>query len=294
MTLAAAVLAATDFSTDARNAALRAGLLAAEWQAPLALLHVVRADALDALRERSPQDPTMVAGLLGQVRQALDDEAAFIATRTGVAPQAHMATGKPLEAIRAAADGARLLALGAQGTSRMRDRLLGTTAERLLGDCPCPVLVVKRGARHRYRRVLVPIDFSTDSLAALDFALKVAPQADLVALHASSADVEGRLWHAGLPRDAVQRHRVEDRRRAVARLEALLQAMGPSADRVSPMVRHGPPARVVLDNAKAISAELVVMGKHGQTPTERWFLGSVTRHVLAGSTCDVAVVSGRH
>jgi nucleotide-binding universal stress UspA family protein len=290
MTPIRSIVAATDFSADARDAALRAATLAAEHRATLTVLHVVDVAKLDTLRGRYAGGASLEPSLLEGARRMLDELAADLAARTGVSPSTRVQVGNVRDEIRAAAAAADLLAVGEHGASRLRDRLLGTTAARLLHASPGPVLVVKRPARHPYRRLLVPVDFSADSAAALGFALRLAPEADVVVFHAFEVPFEGKLWHAGLDRDEVQRYRVDARRRAMADIGAMIEAAEPLPGRVRRGVRHGAPTRSVLEKADEMVADLIVIGKHGQSPIEDLVLGSVTRHVLSAAECDVAVV----
>jgi pyruvate/2-oxoglutarate dehydrogenase complex dihydrolipoamide acyltransferase (E2) component len=69
-----------------------------------------------------------------------------------------------------------LLVLGARGTSFMRHLMLGSTAERLVRKSNRPLLVVRQPPHERYRRVIVALDFSPSSLAALELARAVAEQ----------------------------------------------------------------------------------------------------------------------
>lgn len=52
---------------------------------------------------------------------------------------------------------------------------------------------------------------------------------------------------------------------------------------------HGPVLDEVRREAGAPDADLVVMGKHGQSVAEDLLLGSVSKHVLAEGTTDVLV-----
>ena len=56
---------------------------------------------------------------------------------------------------------------------------------------------------------------------------------------------------------------------------------------------RGNVSRVMLAQEEQLSADLIVIGKHGRSMVEEWLLGGVTRHVLAGSKCDVLVVHER-
>jgi nucleotide-binding universal stress UspA family protein len=47
---------------------------------------------------------------------------------------------------------------------------------------------------------------------------------------------------------------------------------------------------VILAQEEQLSADVIVIGKQGRSMIGEWLLGGVTRHVLAGSKCDVLVV----
>lgn len=51
--------------------------------------------------------------------------------------------------------------------------------------------------------------------------------------------------------------------------------------------RQGPPAETILERAKEIGANLIVMGTHGRKGLARFFLGSVAEQVLRSSTVPV-------
>jgi len=66
-----------------------------------------------------------------------------------------------------------------------------------------------------------------------------------------------------------------------------LQAGGLTAE---PGRRDGDAAAEILAAAKALSADLILIGTHGRTGLKRIVLGSVARNVLQHATCSVLVV----
>lgn len=58
-------------------------------------------------------------------------------------------------------------------------------------------------------------------------------------------------------------------------------------------VERGNVSRVVFAHEEQLSSNLIVIGKQGRSMVEDWLLGGITRHVLAGSKCDVLVVHER-
>lgn len=283
------IVSAVDFSEHARFAAERAALIAKEQTATLKLLHVISGSSLDDLRHLFLASAHIEESVIEEGRTSLREAAIALSKKTGVPVQEEVATGQVIAKIQAAAEAADLLVLGARGTSTLRDLVLGTTAERLLRVSRCPALVVKRAPERAYEQVVVPVDFSTYSAPALTMAGRVAPHARISLVHAFRVPFEARLRIAGATDDAIQRYCDEERKDAVKRIDRLITDCLPQAQRTACIVERGDPSPVILAQAQA--ADLIVIGKQGRSQAEQLLLGSVTRHVLAGSTCDVLVVS---
>ncbi|MCK6409452.1 universal stress protein [Thauera sp.] len=286
------LVAPTDLSALARHAVARAALLAAELHARLSLQHVVNAGALDALRHLLDADTSgMQQKLLDGVRADLEALASDMQSRHRVSADVHLSVGGVLGEIVEHADAldADLLVMGARGAGFMRELLVGSTTERVLRKTARPLLVVKQIAHEPYRRVLVPVDFSPRSLDALALARQVAPQAELVLLHAFEVPFEGKLRYAGVEEHALSSLRVSARREAVAQMNELVTRTGVDENRVRRIVVHGEATTQVLEQEQEQDCDLIVIGKRGHGLFGELLLGSVTKHILARSTADVLV-----
>ena len=73
-------------------------------------------------------------------------------------------------------------------------------------------------------------------------------------------------------------------------MDNLRQVLGPDASNLDTEVQYGHPASLILAQARTLPAELIVMGKHGRSKLEAFFIGSVTRDTLANAETDVLVV----
>jgi nucleotide-binding universal stress UspA family protein len=62
---------------------------------------------------------------------------------------------------------------------------------------------------------------------------------------------------------------------------------------VEAVVRVGEPRSVIIQEAEAWAADLIVLGSHGLTGLKRWILGSVAHHVVLLAPCSVEVVRPR-
>lgn len=287
---ASLVLAAVDFSDDARRAAWRAALVAAEQGARLELVHVMNRASASALRGLLRPQAGGEGRVLDSLRAMLDGLAAEIPGGAGTMARTRVIQGEVVPSLLEAASAAGLVVVGARGWNPIRDMLLGSTAERLLGRCRRPVLVARRPAKTPYRRVVAAIDFSTHSRAALDLAMRLAPHAGIMLVHAYGVAFEGKLRLAGVDDERLRAFRAEARREALARMAALAASIEGDRSRLSQAVTHGHPPGVLLAKAAQLRADLIVIGKRGGTLAEDLVLGSVTRHVLADAACDVLVV----
>lgn len=288
------ILAATDLSAPARHAVDRAFRIAAETGAKLDIAHVVSQNALDTLRRLlGAQASPVEQHILDEARERLLQLAADLGQTHGVSAGIHLAAGTVLRMILEQADAmdAGLLVLGARGEDYLSRLLLGTTAERLLRRTLRPVLMVKQTSHEPYRRVLVPVDFSPWSATALKLAGMVAPRAELVLLHAFEAPFESKLQFAGVDEETINGYRMAARQESLIQLEVIAADAGLRPDVVRTCVHHGDASQVILTQEQELDCDLIVMGKHGQGMMEELLLGSVTKHILSESACDVLVAN---
>mgnify|MGYP001025987001 FL=1 len=171
----------------------------------------------------------------------------------------------------------------------MRHWLLGATAGRLLRTLRRPVLVVRQVPRGPYHAVLVPVDFSPWSLAAIALARRFAPEATLTLLHVYQVPFEGNLRLAGVEDERIQSHRIAAQQMAHARLHDLAAASGLAPGSYRAVTVHGDAAPRILEQEEEQDADLIVMGKQGLGAVEELLLGSVAKHVLTESHCDVLI-----
>ena len=136
-------------------------------------------------------------------------------------------------------------------------------------------------------RVLCPVDFSDTSQHAVDHAAAIADwyQARLTLLHV----------FVTLPTSEAPPLILDDATREC--LETSLRRMaagvppGLSLDIRLEQAEHV--HRGVLDHLAASHADLLVLGTHGRSGFERFFLGSVTEKVIRKATCPTLVVPPR-
>jgi len=282
------LLVATDFSAPANHAVERAAMIAKEAGAILNLLHVVSFGPLEKLR-KLVQDASaaLQQRILEAAHSRLIAQAGTLAKRYGISADVRVISGSLLNELQDAS--ADMVICGARGESFMRHALLGSTAERMLRRTRRPVLVVKQSAHESYSTVLIPVDFSSSSLRAIKQAQAIAPQAEIILLHAYEVPFEGQLRYASVDDAIINEYLLAARREATACMEALCREAGLGLDEARYVLVHGDPSACVIEQEQVQSADLIVMGKHGENLIEELLLGSVTKHVLIESQCDVLV-----
>jgi nucleotide-binding universal stress UspA family protein len=182
-----------------------------------------------------------------------------------------------------------LVVMGTAGRSGLGRLLLGSVAERIVREAPCPVMTVPlRSPAETVDRVLAPVDFSDHSRASLSYAKELA------ALHDAPLDVIHVVQEAAWP--AVYGPEVAPLL-APQMLERSYEAIGPFvAETPGPEVETsvhvaaGYVASEVLRFCEERSADLIVLGTHGLTGIEHFLIGSVTEKILRRASCPVFVV----
>ena len=141
----------------------------------------------------------------------------------------------------------------------------------------------------RFRCILAAVDFSPESDRALAWAERMAADrgAELRLVHALAWDESPDVLAA------FDRSMLEDLvAEARARLAALAARLREKVRSVDYDVKLGPAPRVILDEAAAHHAELVVLGTRGLRGWRHLLLGSTAQRVISHAQCPVLAVHG--
>jgi len=175
-----------------------------------------------------------------------------------------------------------------------RAALLGSTAESVCRNAPCPVLVmhndeqefVSNGLTVNIARVLVAYDFSDYSELALKYGLSIAQehQAELHLLHVlppRSMNEPEIAWYPVGGESAY--HTAARRLQRVAPAEVHLWCD------VKTAVSEGHPYREILNYAEKNEIDLISVGAHGAGFGMRALFGSNVDRILRQAPCPVLV-----
>ncbi|HVN30162.1 MAG TPA: universal stress protein [Candidatus Binataceae bacterium] len=139
-----------------------------------------------------------------------------------------------------------------------------------------------------YQRILCPIDFDDNSLAALNTAADLARRADgtVYVLHVVPMIVQPTAMPVYVDIYKSQEETAWARLREIARKEL-------AGVKYELMVKMGEPAGCILRAERKVDAHLVVMATHARRGFAHFFLGSVAEAVLRQATCPVLTIRGR-
>lgn len=147
----------------------------------------------------------------------------------------------------------------------------------------------------RTMRVLVSIDGSEPAGLAVDLATEIAwpPDSEIVVAEAveTGAGIFGGPWPALA---MVQADRIEAEIQAMAQktVDEACEKVGRPGLNVRGVVLRGRPATAIVDQARRMHADLVVVGSRGHGTIESMLLGSVSAEVVDHAPAPVLVARG--
>lgn len=181
--------------------------------------------------------------------------------------------------------------MGTHGRTGVGRFVLGSVTERTLRESPIPVMGIHGDTvfQPAFESILVPTDSSDGAWAALHHAtdLALATDASMYLVHA--IDLGG---VTGDPGSGYFLDRLEKVGQDMLD-KAAIHARQAGISNVQTTLLRGSPQRVIREYAKDKDLDAIVMGTHGRTGVQRWFLGSVTERVVRRSEVPVIAVSSR-
>lgn len=182
------------------------------------------------------------------------------------------------------AENCDLIVMGRRGSRHLERSLVGSVTARVIGHSHRDVLVVPKGTRLGWKKIVVATDGSRFSTPAMERAIDFAKSygGDLIVV--SVVDVPSEFY-AESPKalDGM----IQEAKAFVS--NAKKQADGAGV-KTGTVVREGEAFRVITDLARDTGADIIVMGSHGRTGLRRLLMGSVTEKVIGHTPCPVLVV----
>lgn len=197
-----------------------------------------------------------------------------------------MPAERGLAALLEEAQQAHALVVGTHGMRRFSRLLLGSTSLQLAGHAQCPVVVVREEPSGARNEILVGVDGSEWSTAALGYAFDQAAArgSRLRAVHSWYVP-GGHSTYPALVESDPGRRDVEEQ--VLAQSLAGWTERHPDVEVVREVVYEHPVQALVAASA---TAGLVVVGSRGLGGVRGLALGSVSHAVLHHALCSVAIV----
>lgn len=269
------ILAVTDLSEHGNRTVYRAAMLAAQHRALLKIMYAPR----DFIVSESANVQEDVRRLAAEVHARFDILVKNVSDASG-----------NLQAVVDEARWVDMLVIGEHRERSAKPFFCGQPVERLLRAVPCPILLARLEVFHRYRRILVAVDFTPESKKLVKLAWSLDSDAQVELFHALNTMHEGKLRYAEVSEQAMKAYRHESLRDAHERLFWLSDSSTARRNRVVAMIGRGDAARQAVVQQQHANAELLVVGKRRSSVFSDFLFGSVAQRVLRWSSGDVLLV----
>ena len=236
--------------------------------------------------------PGMAVGLdtLEDIRKAaqsaLDEVAAAL---PGPDIQSIVQIGSPTGVLLEASQTAALIVVGSRGHGGFKELLLGSVSSQLVAHADCPVIVMRHETDAANDRLVVGIDGSPSSNAALSFAFATASlhKWKLVAVHAWDVPSFDLVIMPGTPVPTDFTGINDSEVRLAAEVLAGFEAEYPDVE-TAQLVKRGNAVKAILEASP--STAMIVVGTRGHGQVVSSVLGSVSHGVIHKAKVPVAVV----
>lgn len=293
------ILVAADFSPYS-EAALRQAIVVAEaFGAEVTVCHALEdiREAMAIMRREARWE--LVAGDIHKYQQALCEDSdakleEFLQPFQGIATRLHHETriGTPyIQLVHAVEETKQdMLFVGTRGATGLKRLVLGSTAQRLLRNCPAPVWIVRPEHVGPLKTILAATDFSPASGDALAMAADLAVHvgADLHVLHATETagaleSAQGQGFLADVSAKQVDRELREHLREFSEEI---------CGDAIKPqlLLAKGPAWKAIGNAAKRLQADLAVLSTVGRSGLSGLLIGNTAEKVVDAVHCNVLAV----
>jgi nucleotide-binding universal stress UspA family protein len=290
------VLVPTDFSAASIHSLQYAIGVCREMGATLSLVHVVPT--------LFPADSSHIGAVVEEKRMVKEAKLFLENFREKEIPQSIagsnvILTGSPWHEITelAATDKFDLIVIGTHGHTALQHLWLGSTAENVVRHAPCAVLTVREQQIAVFmpgenpihaRKILVPTDFSELSNKAVEKAVALAQRfnakIDLVHVLEPAPYPEFGYVHIPMKEGGLRKEAEGQFEKLRARIPALAELVNYTP------VRTGNAPYEIVQTARQLNSDLIVIGTHGRTGIKRLALGSTAEKVVRHAPCPVLVL----
>lgn len=278
------ILWVTDFSDEAQEALVYADMFAKSFRASIIALHVVP-DFSPALYDTAYVIRGELARRLDFIKKEAKKRLDSLKKARGISLKIIVKEGSASKKIIETAEEEKvdLIVMGKRGLSAIEKLFIGSVANHVLRNSFIPILMTKkRSGKPRFKKILVPTDFSDQEERERDCAWNLAKgfDSELMLLHVLELHdyefpprVLDEMFNSVMKR-LKQRKRREKEDTKVS--EDVYRAINASIG--------------IIDYAETHKFDLIVMSTYCQSKLERFFLGSTTEKVISYSNIPIFAI----
>jgi nucleotide-binding universal stress UspA family protein len=274
------VLLAHDLTGPSEIALVRAARLTLERDGHLTILHVVD----------SGLPAAVIEARRAHANSYLETEVHRWLGRNKLSYRIDIGVGDPASAIaaRAQANDVDLVVTGRHRRRAFADMFTPGIVGRLLGQVQRPILVVGNSNQSPYLRVLIPIDFTYASAAAIRFATAFLPRASLRVLHACKRRFQDDVAPVSSTLSREEATRKFPRLAGQPPEQALSRFIGTSGERRPiAIIESGDALALVREELARQKTDLLVLGPQARSGMKHTPIGSAAEAILRSSPCDI-------
>lgn len=273
------ILVATDLSSRADRAVLRAIKLAKNYKAHLTIVHVIDEETPRALLETTE-------------KVAQQEISRFIKNKVvGIKYDIKIVVGVPHKNILKiiTEENVDLIVIGLHRHINSSQPMVGNVIERLIKNSMKPVLVVKNRSDYDYKNILVGVDFNIHSKKSLALSLNLFKDSNFHLVHGYYMPF---LWdndNATLEK-GFKDNCSKDMDNMIKEATQNLSDKSRKALKISKKIINGSIFDILKEEILYLKPELLVLGTHGRSGLTKILSLNVTENFLANPSCDVLVV----
>jgi universal stress protein E len=287
-------LAGVELTPPNAEALRRAIWLAAHTRGTLTIFSVLDLSAhAQALLEQDPHhDPAALDRAVAELLERFVEQA----RAEGVQARLKLSVGQPWQEIcrEVCAEKQDLVVVGTRDLGAAGRVLYGSTAMKLLRNCPCPVWVTRPDPNWDDLNILVPSDLSDVSLEALRIAVNGGQLVDtrIHLLHALEGQVAPPNWFGSVQKRMVADYLVGLRSDTEKKLneQLLLTDYRTTKYGVQIHIVEGPADEAILKAIDDYQIDLVVMGTSARSGLTGWVIGNTAERLISHMKCSVIAV----
>ncbi len=193
-----------------------------------------------------------------------------------------------------------LVVMCAHGNGGLRDVVVGSIAQQVIGLGRTPVLLLQKWEQHKgphtpFEHILAGVDGNPEHQQAVEVAARLASalQASLNLLMVvyTAQTLPGSQAATGLLLPSATRALLEAEEECACQyLESLAEPWRKAGLAVATTIRRGDPAQQIVRFAPTIHADLIVLGTHGKAGMGAFWAGSVGPKVISATKTPLLLV----